>query len=97
MRASNFINIKAQGMLKDYYKVGKLISNGEFGEARKVKRQDNPEEWRVANTMSKNVMSDEETQKLFNEINILKQLDHPNIVRAYELLEDSKSYNFITE
>ena len=33
MRASNFINIKAQGMLKDYYKVGKLITNGEFTSA----------------------------------------------------------------
>ena len=97
MRASNFINIHAQGNYKDFYKVGKVISNGDFGEVRTVKRKDNPEEWRVVNSMSKNVMSEEEKQKFFNEINILKQLDHPNIVRAYELFEDSKNYNFITE
>ena len=32
-----------------------------------------------------------------NEIKILKQLDHPNIVKLYEIYNDSKNIYLITE
>lgn len=34
---------------------------------------------------------------MFSEMNILKNLDHPNIVRLYELYQDQKCYYLITE
>jgi calcium-dependent protein kinase len=34
---------------------------------------------------------------LFNEINILKEIDHPNIVKMYEFFEDDKRYYLVTE
>ena len=34
---------------------------------------------------------------MFSEMNILKTLDHPHIIRLYELYQDSKSYYLITE
>jgi len=34
---------------------------------------------------------------LFNEINILKEIDHPNIVKMYEFFEDEKRYYLVTE
>ena len=34
---------------------------------------------------------------LENELNILKALDHPNIVRLHELYRDDKYFYFITE
>ena len=30
-------------------------------------------------------------------MNILKNLDHPNIIRLYELYQDSKCYYLVTE
>mmetsp|Transcript_24774 Transcript_24774/g.21999 ORF Transcript_24774/g.21999 Transcript_24774/m.21999 type:complete len:169 (+) Transcript_24774:252-758(+) len=42
-------------------------------------------------------MDDEEKKMLFNEINILRELDHPNIVKMYEYFEDEKRYYIITE
>ena len=72
MRASNFIRINEKGNIKDSYKVGNLLKNGNFGEVRKVKRKDNPEEWRVLNTMNKTAMGEEEKQKMINEINVRK-------------------------
>jgi calcium-dependent protein kinase len=30
-------------------------------------------------------------------MNILKNLDHPNIVKLYELFEDEKNYYLVTE
>lgn len=32
-----------------------------------------------------------------NEIKILASLDHPNILRFYEFLEDSNNYYIVTE
>lgn len=34
---------------------------------------------------------------MFAEVEILKSLDHPNIVKLYELYQDSKNYYLITE
>ncbi len=34
---------------------------------------------------------------MFAEVNILKDLDHPNIVKLYELYQDDKYYYLITE
>lgn len=36
-------------------------------------------------------------QSLINEIDILKQLDHPNIVKIYEFFQDKKHFYLITE
>lgn len=34
---------------------------------------------------------------MFNEINNLKDLDHPNILKMFELFEDEKRFYIITE
>lgn len=36
-------------------------------------------------------------QQLHNEIDILKQLDHPNIVRIFEFYQDKSNFFLITE
>lgn len=40
--------------------------------------------------MRKNLLDPKEMEMLKNEIAILKDLDHPNIVKMYEFLEDEK-------
>jgi calcium-dependent protein kinase len=47
--------------------------------------------------LAKEKIINEEKEKMFAEVNILRKLDHPNIVRLYELFEDSKNYYLITE
>ena len=42
-------------------------------------------------------MDADEQKMLFNEINILRSLDHPNIVKMYEFFEDEKRYDIVTE
>jgi len=42
-------------------------------------------------------MDEEEKRLLFNEINILKGIDHPNIIKMYEFFEDEKRFYLVTE
>ena len=38
-----------------------------------------------------------ESTKFFNEVDILRKADHPNIIRLYEFYEDEKHYHLVTE
>ena len=42
-------------------------------------------------------MSEEDRAALGNEIDILKQVDHPNIVKCYDIYEDEKYIYIVME
>lgn len=42
-------------------------------------------------------MKADEIEILYNEINVLRNLDHPNIVKIYEYFEDEKRFYIVTE
>ena len=48
-------------------------------------------------TIQKNKLSVEDEKKLVAELNILKTLDHPNIIKVLEVYEDKSTYKIITE
>ena len=42
-------------------------------------------------------MSNEHQSRMLSEINVLKDLDHPNILKIYEAYQDSKRIYIVTE
>lgn len=34
---------------------------------------------------------------MFSEVNVLRKFDHPNILKLFEIYEDSKNYYLVTE
>jgi calcium-dependent protein kinase len=50
---------------------------------------------RAVKVLKKSNMDEDERRMLFNEINILKELDHPNIVKMFEFFEDEKRYYIV--
>ena len=42
-------------------------------------------------------MNEDEKTIFFNEISILKDLDHPNILKMYEFFQDTKRYYIVTD
>lgn len=60
-----------------------------------VHRESNAQ--RAVKVLRKSNMDEDEKRMLFNEINILKEIDHPNIIKMYEFFEDEKRYYLVTE
>ncbi len=85
-----------QGNLRDYYRIGKMLGSGAFGEVRMCVHRETGAQ-RAVKVLRKSHMDEDEKRMLFNEINILKELDHPNIVKMYEFFEDEKRYYIVTE
>lgn len=52
---------------------------------------------RAVKIIRKDSLDSKEKQRFFQEIDILRQLDHPNIVRLYEVFQDEKRYYLVTE
>ena len=52
---------------------------------------------RAMKTIKKNSLILEEEKKIFSELVILKGLDHPHIVKLYELFQDFENYYLITD
>ena len=42
-------------------------------------------------------MNQYEKCKFLNEVNILKSLDHPNVVKLYEFYEENRKFHLVTE
>jgi calcium-dependent protein kinase len=95
INASTFVAQNA-GKLRDYYRIGKMLGSGAFGEVRMCVHRDTGAQ-RAVKVLRKAHMDEDEKKMLFNEINILRNLDHPNIVKMYEFFEDEKRYYIVTE
>lgn len=52
---------------------------------------------RAMKAIKKKTVLKEEKEKLFSEVSILKDLDHPHIVKLYELFQDDNYYYLVTE
>jgi calcium-dependent protein kinase len=73
-----------------------VLGSGAFGEVRICAHKISGTQ-RAVKILKKNSMEEDEKIMLFNEINNLKELDHPNILKMYEFFEDEKRYYIITE
>jgi calcium-dependent protein kinase len=52
---------------------------------------------RAVKVLEKMAIEESEQDRFFSEINILKMMDHPNIVKLYEVYQDKKRYYLVTE
>lgn len=93
--AKNFI-CKKVGKIRDFYRIGKVLGSGAFGEVRLCLHKDTQTQ-RAVKVLRKNLLDEKEMDMLKNEIAILQDMDHPNIVKMYEFLEDDKRIYIVTE
>ena len=92
---SDFIQSN-NGKFKEHYQIGQILGQGTFAEVRKCITRDT-KDIRAVKLIKKESMTQEEEELFKQESTILKRLDHPNILKLYEVFEDDKRYYLVTE
>ena len=97
-RANNFV-ASQDASLEAHYHVGNLLGEGGFGEVYQCTHIQSGEE-RAVKVIAKHEdhdSMDEENAKLIAEFDIVKDLDHPNILRLYALYESDSHFFLVTD
>ena len=89
----SFVTI-IEGDITQFYEVQKKIGEGAYGKIYKVRNKQSGD-IRAMKQVTKSKIQD--MGKFQTEIKILSMLDHPNIVRLFEVIEDDKYYNLLEE
>jgi serine/threonine protein kinase len=84
--------------VKKYYTIDpNALGKGAFGKVFQA-QSITDESFKVAiKVLTKTNMSEKDIEELGSEVQILNQLDHPNIVKYYEVYEDKKSLYLVME
>ena len=97
---SDFISEK-KGKFRDFYSFGPVLGTGNliiflmfdalggFGEVRKCSNRKSGA-IRAVKIINKDTLNETDKEKFLTEIEIMRQLDHPNIVRLFEIFQDEK-------
>ncbi|CAD8131931.1 unnamed protein product [Paramecium octaurelia] len=85
-----------EGLIGTHYNFGKVLGQGAFGKVWKATNKTTGLV-RAIKQIKKNSIIKEEESRLFSEMNILKNLDHPHIVKLFELFQDENNYYLVTE
>ena len=89
----SFVSIN-KGDITQFYQVIKKIGEGSYGKIYKVKNKQSGD-IRAMKQITKSKIKD--ISKFQTEIKILSMVDHPNIVRLFEVIEDDKYFNLLQE
>lgn len=85
-----------EGNFLQEYDVLKQLGRGGFGSVYKVKGRYNGIV-RAAKKIKKSELNEKEHERLFNEVAILQSLDHPNIIKLYEVYDMEDQYVLIMQ
>ncbi|CAD8156509.1 unnamed protein product [Paramecium octaurelia] len=91
-----FVTEKKGKITADYNLIQPCLGKGAFGEVyRGVHKVTN--QVRAIKLIRKKLMTEEDCLMLTREVDILKQLDHLNIISIYEFYQDSEYFYIVTE
>ena len=82
--------------IKEIYKIQRTIGKGSFATVRKAKNRVT-NEYVAVKVLSKRKMAQDDVDSLKNEIEIMRTVDHPNIVKMIDFFEDEAHYCLVME
>ena len=81
----------------DIYQELEELGEGAYGSVIKVCLKDNPDTIRAMKIISKDNIVEGQSERLVDEIQILKKLEHPNIMKIFEYYNDSNNIYIVSE
>ena len=100
VNARNFVVERKNTKVYDIYEKIQKLGEGAYGSVYKVRRRNSTstEIVRALKEISKDTICDPENEEeIRNEIEVLKNLDHPNIMKIFEFFEDDDNMYLINE
>ena len=95
---------KAQGKMRDFYRIDDKLGEGAFGEVRRCvykehmnDKRSSIKDYRAVKIQSKAYMEEKELLSFKNEVACMNQINHPSIMKLHHFYEDPKRYLLITE
>eukprot|EP00750_Incisomonas_marina_P030994 INCI7691.5.p1 GENE.INCI7691.5~~INCI7691.5.p1 ORF type:complete len:183 (+),score=41.19 INCI7691.5:195-743(+) len=82
--------------IREKYAIGKVIGQGTFAAVHLCTQKSDGKEWAVK-VFDKTAMSAKEAVSLKSEINILRKVQHPNIVELHETFDTPTHYYLVME
>ena len=81
--------------IREFYRLGRVLGSGQFGKVRKATSLFDPTLEMAVKTIEKKKLRNIET--FITEVEMLRMLDHPNIIKIYETFEDQNAYHIVME
>jgi calcium-dependent protein kinase len=94
---NNIIVTRLTGLPLDYYKQKKKLGEGSYGQVWKVEHIQTGLERAMKKIEKNSKLKKDNEKEVLNEINILRKIDHPNIVKIFEFFNTNDGYYLITE
>jgi len=95
IKSQFFVNQNMSNPAESYERVA-YLGEGGFSQVLKVKHKQTGG-LRAMKVIKKNTHKKEDETSIYDEVNILKTLDHPNIMKIYEFFQDNVNWYLITE
>lgn len=89
-------SIYKTGSIKDSYKLDKVLGEGSFAVVRKGIKKSTGEEYAIK-MIDKTAIESDDQIALQNEVDILSEIDHPNIVKLVEIYDEKTRFNMVME
>ena len=92
----HFMSHKIGESIDSQYILGKVLGEGAFGEVFPATNKKTDEE-RAVKKMQKDPRDPYINDEILHEFNVLKELDHPNVLKVYDLFEDKADFYIVTD
>ncbi|CAD8190994.1 unnamed protein product [Paramecium octaurelia] len=96
IKQTMFVRVNSKKNINESYLIKEMIGQGGFGKVYKVVHKQTGM-IRAVKMILKEKMKQEDEERLLEETAILMDIDHPNIVKLYEIFSDTYSYYLVSE
>jgi len=83
--------------VEQFYDLGRELGRGGFSVVREGIKKATGEKYAIKCIGKEHMEGEDEIKLLLREVQIMKKIDHPNVLKLYEVFEDEENFYLVTE